>query len=126
MSLVALQNKDIKGLTLPSGKELKCSFFADDATFFLANDRSVGLLIEQMNIFGKLSGLRVNIEKTEIMKIGSHKNSDNHVYGIEPTKEPVKMLGIFVGHSNDKCYQYNLQPRIAKLKDKLDIWRIEI
>ena len=123
LALKTAQCKDIRGIKFPSGREIKCSFFADDATFFLSDLKSVEKLLNEMNIFGKHSGLKMNIEKTEIMKIGSLKLCDEPVFGIKPTREPVKMLGVFVGYDVKKCYDYNVQPRLTELKDKLDIWK---
>ena len=122
LALYIRQNNDISGLELPSGKMLKCSLFADDATFFVSDENSAKSLLSSIDRFGNLSGLRINLEKTELLKIGSLKDDNKSVCQITPTDIPVKILGIFIGHDKAKCYDLNTKTRLSKLKDKLDIW----
>ena len=56
-------------------KNMSCiSLFADDTTLYLKNDgKSLLEVLDMFDKFEKVSGLRVNYDKTEIMKIGLKK-----------------------------------------------------
>ena len=59
-------NDNIKGIYF--GKAcFKLNIFADDMTAFLTNLESLTLLLKVMEIFGELSLVRVNLEKTEVI-----------------------------------------------------------
>ena len=69
LSLMISQNPDIKGITI-DGVEFKITQYTDDTTLFL--DGSLESLTGTLNIldiFGFLSGLKVNKEKTKIIWI---------------------------------------------------------
>ena len=59
--------KNIKGITI-NEEEFKIIQLAKDTTFFLKNIKSWVLAIDLFKKFGEFSGLKLNIEKTEISK----------------------------------------------------------
>ena len=64
----------IRGIQI-SDNECKISQYADDTTLILDGTRSsIERSFVLLNIFAKLSGLKVNYEKTEALWIGSFKN----------------------------------------------------
>ena len=68
-------NKDIVGITIDH-MEYKLTQFADDTTLIL--DGSVGSLLAALNtleIFGTLSGLKINTDKTKLVWIGKKRYS---------------------------------------------------
>ena len=70
------RDNEIKGISV-GNVECKISQFADDTTMILGGsqvslERSLALL----DSFGQLSGLRVNCEKTEVLRIGCKKGSN--------------------------------------------------
>ena len=68
--MLLLKNKDIKGIFIENVK-MKMNQFADDATFIL--DRSVKSLegaLNTLEVFGSISGLKMNTDKTQIVWIG--------------------------------------------------------
>ena len=75
------------------------SAFADDTNFFLANLSSTKSVLDQFNEFGKASGSKINIEKTEAIWLGSLKNNIDTPLGIKWVKS-TKCLGIYFGHNN--------------------------
>jgi hypothetical protein len=55
---------------LPRAASLRCSLYADDAAIFANPDRTELYNINQiLNLFGNCSGLKVNLNKTEIFLI---------------------------------------------------------
>ena len=64
-------NKEIKGIIIGE-KEHKLSLYADDTTLFMKYEEGsirscIGTLVE----FKRLSGLKINEEKTKVVKIGA-------------------------------------------------------
>ena len=71
---VIKENPDIEGLKLFSDTFLY-SAYADDATFFLRNEKSATEVIKTFDKFSIFSGLKINNEKYEIAGIGIKKRS---------------------------------------------------
>ena len=59
----------IKGINV-NNVEFKIGQLADDTTLFLSNLQSLKQAIIKFNHFGAISGLRLNIEKTELVPLG--------------------------------------------------------
>ena len=66
----------VKGITVDS-TECKLSQYADDTTLILdGTQESLERSFAILEKFGEVSGLRVNCEKTEVLRIGSKKGSN--------------------------------------------------
>ena len=63
------RSKDIQGITVGT-KQIKLGLFADDLTGFLKNDHSLIKFMELVETFGECSGLRINLDKSEVMILG--------------------------------------------------------
>ena len=64
-------NEQIKGITV-DGVESKISIYADDTTLILdGNKSSMVASFDTLDAFHKISGLKVNNEKTEVLWIGA-------------------------------------------------------
>ena len=63
-------NSDIKGLTF-LGKEHKISQYTDDTTLFIKpEEKCIRSCMVTLNEFEKISGLKVNTDKTKVVKLG--------------------------------------------------------
>lgn len=63
---------NIKGIDIPNhGEKAITSLFADDTTVILTENDSFSELLEILNKWYKTSGAKFNVEKTEIIPIGS-------------------------------------------------------
>jgi len=71
------------------GRTFTISQFADDILLFLKNKEVLPLVIDQINIFSKASGLTLNFKKCELMAI--HNCDLEAIEGI-PVKKEVKGL----------------------------------
>ena len=69
------KNKKIKGISI-NNKEYRISQYADDTDFILdGSSISFEETIDTLNIFAELSGLNINYDKSEVIWIGSCRNS---------------------------------------------------
>ena len=63
-------NKNIKGITL-FGKEFKISQYADDTSLYIQpEEESLKECMKCLSDFEYVSGLKINIKKTKVIKIG--------------------------------------------------------
>ena len=73
LTLFIKNNNDIKGIVI-GNSEYKMTQFADDTTLILdGTTNSLEAALNILEIFGSISGLKVNTEKTQIVWIGKKK-----------------------------------------------------
>jgi len=64
------ENKSITGVTI-NGAEHKQAFYADDGLIFLdGSEKILQTLLDTLNTFSQISGLKIDIEKTKAIWIG--------------------------------------------------------
>ena len=121
--LIKIRNdKDIHGIRSPCNFiEHLISAFADDTGFFLAGLNSVRLVLTKFDMFGEVSGSKVNIDKTEGMWLGKHKQKPDTPLGIKWVKS-TKSLGIFFGHND--IDSLNWVRCLDKFKTALNLYMI--
>ena len=50
------------------------------------------------------------------------KHNTSKILEFKSTREPVKVLGIFIGYNQDKIIEENFLNRIRKMKTSLNLW----
>ena len=81
LSLLIRNNVDIKGIKIAEDTEALLSQFVDDTTLFLDGSRKCfEETINCLNYFSAMSGLKLNIEKTQVVWIGKEKKITNKIY----------------------------------------------
>lgn len=110
---------------LPRAARLRCSLYADDATLFANLDRQELHHINQLlKVFGDCSGLRVNLNKTEIFPIRCTEATTAEALVDFPGKIlsfPGKYLGLPL-HTR-KLRRVDVQPLIDKIGGRLPGWK---
>ena len=77
LSLWIRQNPDIKGITSKQGDDYTISQFANDTSVAIENNqRNIKTTFNMLQQYGEESGLRLNINKTEILPFGKMKKED--------------------------------------------------
>lgn len=88
---------EIKGLKLPGSKsELKLSIYADDSTGIFTTKSSMQKYFYWIDLFGRVSGSKINLGKSKGMYLGKWKDRSDHPFGISWIKSH-KILGYFFG-----------------------------
>jgi len=129
------KNKNIKGIELTSDNSddqfnLKDMSFADDITALCRNIEGIQHIIDEYLNFSEYSGIKLNIEKTEILIIGKKTNGrkvfnikyNNQIIKIVESNK-VKICGITFTNNEDIAYNENILEKIDKLERQLNIWR---
>ena len=125
LTLFIKNNNDIKGIVI-GNSEYKMTQFADDTTLILdGTTNSLEAALNILEIFGSISGLKVNTEKTQIVWIGKKKHSKEKIACKSYTWTTVtnfKLLGIIFSVDLDKCPELNYSVKKAKIKESISQW----
>lgn len=125
MALMIRQNNDIKGITIRN-TEYKIAQFADDSEIMLAGDRiSFENTIQTIDRFGDVSGLKLNLNKTNVTWLGSKRNSDiRYMQHLDFTWNPrkFKILGIWFSNDLSECIELNFKDKLLEMKQLYAIW----
>ena len=115
------ESNNFNGLTIDTEHILKILLYADDITVFLENENDFQQVMLIIDKFSKVSGLRLNKNKSEAMGLGRSKNAHFNC-GVKWVKE-IKILGIYFSHS--KCAssnEKNWEPKIDCIKQIIKQW----
>ena len=97
--------------------------YADDASMLLKNGEQILNALDEVIEFGKVSGLKLNMNKTEGLWIGSLANSNIKIAGIKWRNDPIKYLGIYIGINREACNNLNWYSKLEAFQRLLDVWR---
>jgi len=130
-------NQNITGIIIPGIENaIKIKLFADDTNLFLNKEDRLDYIQDILNKWCKLSGARFNIEKTEIIPMGSddHRkqiitsrkiNPDDRAplpkrIHIAKNSEAVQILGAWIGNKVNDVTPW--EPIIDTINAKLKTW----
>ena len=70
--------------------------YADDTTGVLKDDASLKALLDVIEDFEKISGLKINTSKSECMGIGEARGRKGDFFGLKWPERPIKCLGVYL------------------------------
>ena len=125
LGIMIKEDNEIKGICIGE-VEHKISQFADDTQLFNIGDkRSFEKSINNLDLFGKASGLLMNNEKTQAIWLGNQKHS-NKIYcpnlNIKWNPPKFKILGIWFTQGLDDCETINYNEKFTEVKMLFRIW----
>ena len=113
---------EIKGLKLPgSNLEAKFSAYADDSLGILTTDASIRHYFHWVKLFGRVSGSKINYDKSKGLFLGKWKTRSDHPFGISWVKS-LKILGYYFGP--DTNYDDIWAKTFLKFDKTLNLWRL--
>ena len=75
-----------------------------------------------LNLLKTLDDIRVlNLEKTDVLWMGSARNCKRQPLGIKWPSKPIKALGVYFSYDEKRCEEENLEAKLNSLKAILDI-----
>ena len=125
MAAALRANKKIQGIVV-HGEEKNISLYEDDTTLYLpASEANLRASLGALQEFRKISGLKINIEKTKIIKIGEWGDSrityckeQNLIWTAEFTS-----LGIIFNTDNlQEITEINIDNKIDEINKLIRIW----
>ena len=128
---------NIKGILIPGIEDaIKITLFADDTNLFLSKDDRLDYIQQTLDEWCRVSGARFNIEKTEVLPIGTetHRRTVAATRKINPLDnnplppririasdgEAVRMLGAWIGNGTNDVTPW--EPILDIIKSKLSRW----
>ncbi|PBK66453.1 hypothetical protein ARMSODRAFT_986753 [Armillaria solidipes] len=131
-----LRNSTLEGVKIPNVRErLIAMLFADDTTVYLSSNDSWETLKEILDLWCLASGAKFNIEKTQVIPIGSPgyrkevlttrkismaQNAIPADVHIVCDGEAVRILGAFIGNLVDMAAPWT--PILDRMQEKFDMW----
>jgi hypothetical protein len=112
--------ESIRGIKLKN-KEIKITQFADDTCLYLNGVNSLENAVKVFEDFYRYAGLKLNIEKTEIIWLGKN-NRIGKILDIKITQNPVKILGVWMCKNPSETITINFEERVNKFKALIDSW----
>lgn len=98
--------------------------FADDVLIFTSNPgRDMPKLIETLDYFKTIAGLKINYSKCEILPLrtsGCRMWTTDALFTIARNK--IKYLGISIGKRSETLYNLNFTPLIDRMNKELEMW----
>ena len=120
------QSKNLKGYNMrkyDKSKEIRISQYADDTQIFLSDEKQIPEVISIINEFTRLAGPKLNIEKTEGIRLGTANKTNECIYGINIKSDPIKCLGIYIGVNVEQCNKLNWKGPIEQMELLLNTWK---
>ena len=119
------KNKTIKGINI-NNIEFKISQYADDTSAMLdGTERSLNQTLEELSRFSKISGLNINLDKTQMVWIGSEKISTRSIktkWKLSLGSNQFKLLGILFNTDLYKMIENNYIPKVTQMEKILKQW----
>lgn len=120
-------NENIKGICFDETNgqfELKVLQYADDTTFFVRDLESLETILNELEVFGRVAGPKINKEKTALLWIGN-KEKRWKLPNIDMlwTEGPVKYLGFSISMSEKVACEVDWENKLEKMQRLLDNWR---
>ena len=117
--------KDIKGYKI-NNVEVKISLFADDTTLFLDGSKeSFEKCIETLELFSRISGLKINAEKTKCIWFGTPRPPEQYTIenmNFEWNPENFTLLGVTFTTGLIKITENNIKKKMEIIKSELYQW----
>uniref|UniRef100_A0A8D0HFE3 Reverse transcriptase domain-containing protein n=1 Tax=Sphenodon punctatus TaxID=8508 RepID=A0A8D0HFE3_SPHPU len=108
------------------GKEFKLALYADDMLLSLRElPSSIPKLLDIIQQFGKISGYRINIDKSQMMLFNDEKLTVQEKLIATPFKiqnEHIKYLGINIPKKWRELYKLNFLPLLEEIKAREEEW----
>lgn len=119
------QSEVVKGITI-AGAEQRVAMFADDVLVFLEEpEKSFIGLMTLLEDFGKLSGYKLNILKTQVMTLNcSAPRNLQDKFNLKWEANSIRYLGINLIKDLSKLAQENYGPLSSKIKSDLHRWNL--
>lgn len=121
-------DKKIEGYKINTANgtyEIRIAQYADDSTIFLKDETQIEKVINIIDAFGNVAGLRLNLNKTEAIWLGREKNRIDQPANLKwCTKHgTIRYLGIHIGHDRDQCKEMNWYQKLINLEKLLETWK---
>lgn len=117
------EDPSITGIQI-AGSEINLIQYADDTTCVLDGVQSANHLLNLLDKFTMVSGLKLNVTKSQAMWLGSMRNSNHKPLNVQWPTDPIKALGVYFSYNDNAAENMNFVPKLKQVKTLLNIWRM--
>ena len=124
LAIMIREEESIQGIPIKEFTYLLGQYADDMDTTMIANEQSISSFFMVMEKFSRMSGFRINYDKTTVLRIGSMRKSNALYYSEKPlhwTSGPVNILGVTIQHGD--ILKVNYEQLIDKAKVILSKWK---
>ena len=122
LAALILQNEGIRGIELLGGQVSTLYQYADDTTVTVRDEESVVEVLQSVELYGRASGAKVNIEKSEIMYFGERREGMGET-GLKENKDYFKVLGVNLGIKGKEGRDRQYEGIVNSIRKTLGFWK---
>ena len=119
------ENPKIQGIDV-KGTHKKHSQYADDLwAVLIASQENITQTLYTFEKFYLISGLKINYDKTQVLRIGSTAKTNAKIYTHKPLQwsDKIKVLGITITNNRQETIDINYKDMLNKMNKTLNPWR---
>lgn len=122
--LAAFVKRDggVHGVDLPGGGVSVMHHYADDTTCTVRDGESVNCLMKCFDVYGRASGAKVNVEKSQMLCADDNVISTCNI-PFKTVKGHVRILGVNIGVDEREARDLTWTGVINKIKTTLNCWK---
>ena len=113
--------ENIKGIQFYK-EEVKLSIYADDLTAFMNDEESASVLLTEIKRFTEVSGLAINMSKTEAMWLGSYRGRRYKPLGVK-WKDVIKITGVFFTEDDTMRIDLNYDNVVCSIENMCSLMK---
>jgi len=123
LSIYIKQKSDIQGI-VHNGYNYLISQFADDTSLSIeGRPDNINKCFQVLKEFEKVSGLKVNVNKTEALGLGTFDKTRIQNLNINWVDTSTKVLGIHISDDKTHLIDLNFKDLLDKIKTRLNGWK---
>ena len=117
------QRQDIAGVSI-KGKQVKILQMADDTTILTSNIEDIPKILDLLEDFREISGLKTNVEKTIAYRIGKLEGQaePENQHGLTWKTLPISLLGITISTNKEEIIKENFSDKLQSIELLTRIW----
>lgn len=118
-------NANITGVNIPNSSNSSLIFqHADDTTLTLCDKNSINESLLVFENYGKASGSKVNMSKSEVMCVGKGNLNvlEQKQLQLKYCEGCIQVLGVYLGTNVKQCELLNWKDKVLKIKVIINMW----
>ena len=123
LAALLMQNDRIRGIELPERRVSLLFQYADDTTVTVRDRESVVEVLGSVELYGRASGAKINMEKSEIMYVGVERAGRREI-GLKEEKDYFRILGVNLGIKDKEGRDMQFEGIMNGIRKTLRFWKL--
>jgi len=124
LSLYIKQHPNVRGIKPSIDEDYTLSQFADDTSIALiASKQNINNIIQILNKFSTVSGLKINVDKTELLLLGKTTPESIPKRYRNLITEEIKILGLVLRKDTKETTELNYNAALTEMVKATDLWK---